>query len=278
LALSFRYAPRIREQAFGWLHRGIESIMSYRGVQKLNFAKKISLFGAVALGSPVLVGTLNVLVMRAQDVADWQTAAGGKMAFDAASVKPSTGLLFPDFPLNSNNAKPPGNSLSAAFPLETFISFAYKLNAAELRTAEAHWPAWVRSDRFTIMARAEGNPSKDQMRLMMQSLLSDRFRLAVHFETEEVPNYAMTFVKAGTTGPKLRPHSAGPPCPEDIPPGPGFKPPPKAGEIFAVRYFPELVQARRHGTARVPEQYEGIARRCDLFLWVLVRRTGQAGH
>jgi bla regulator protein blaR1 len=118
------------------------------------------------------------------------------------------------------------------------------LNAPAIRAqsspaAAAHWPAWVHSEWFTTLARAEGNPSKDQMRLMMQSLLSDRFRLAVHFETEEVPAYAMTLAKAGTTGPKLRTHSEGPPCPDNITPNPGSERPldvrrlvPKAGEIF----------------------------------------------
>jgi uncharacterized protein (TIGR03435 family) len=245
------------------IHINIQTIASK--VIRLNFAKKISLsaLGTLALGLPVLVGTLNVLVILAQDVADWETAAGGKMAFDAASVKLSTGLLFPDFPLNSNNAKPPGNRLSAAFPLETFISFAYKLNAAELRIAEAHWPAWVRSERFTIMARAEGNPSKDQMRLMMQSLLSERFRLGVHFETEEVPTYAMTLVKAGTTGPKLRPHSEGPPCPEDIPPGPGFKPPPKAGETFPAQCDTSPSWYKPDGTALLGSRNSTMALLAD---------------
>ncbi len=32
---------------------------------------------------------------------------------------------------------------------------------------------------------------------MMQSLLADRFKLAVHFETQEVPVFALTLVKAG---------------------------------------------------------------------------------
>lgn len=49
---------------------------------------------------------------------------------------------------------------------------------------------------------------------MMQSLLADRFKLAIHFETQEAPVFALTLVKPGKTGPKLRPHSEGPPCPD----------------------------------------------------------------
>jgi bla regulator protein blaR1 len=242
--------------------------------------------GMAAIALPIAVGIVHGPMVRAQSTAaqastkatgrpqsapsaiqpdstEWQTAAGGKMAFDAASVKPSTEFVLPPFPLNSNNFKPPGNRLSAAFPLETFISFAYKLDAAQRKAASVHWPAWLRSEGYTIMARAEGNPSKDQMRLMMQSLLADRFRLAVHFETEEVPVYAMTLVKAGTTGPKLRPHSEGPPCPADIAAEPGFKPPPKTGEIFPAECDNSPSWFKADGTALVGSRNSTMALLAD---------------
>ena len=63
-----------------------------------------------------------------------------------------------------------------------------------------------------IQAKAEGNPTKDQMRLMMQSLLADRFKLAVHFETHDLPVLALQLKRAGEIGPRLRPHSEGPSC------------------------------------------------------------------
>jgi uncharacterized protein (TIGR03435 family) len=73
-------------------------------------------------------------------------------------------------------------------------------------------PKWVDTDAFEIEAKAAGNPTKDQMRLMMQSLLAERFRLAVHYETREMPVYALTLIKPGTWGPKLIRHADGPPC------------------------------------------------------------------
>jgi uncharacterized protein (TIGR03435 family) len=42
-------------------------------------------------------------------------------------------------------------------------------------------PKWVTTDRFVVEARAAGNPTKDQMHLMVQALLRGRFKLAVHF-------------------------------------------------------------------------------------------------
>jgi bla regulator protein blaR1 len=76
----------------------------------------------------------------------------------------------------------------------------------------AHLPKWVITDRYSIDARAAGNPTKDQMRLMVQSLLADRFQLAAHFATQEVPVFALTVVKDGKLGPKLIAHADGRPC------------------------------------------------------------------
>ena len=155
------------------------------------------------------------------------------MAFEVASVKPDTGPFRPpNFPLDAGDAyRPVGGRFSADFPLMTYITFAYKLSLApdQRQSLIAHLPNWVAADRFAIEARAEGNPTKDQMRLMMQSLLADRFKLAVHFETQVVPVLAMVLVKPGKTGPKLRPHSEGVPC-EATPPTNG--PPAHESEVF----------------------------------------------
>jgi bla regulator protein BlaR1 len=157
-----------------------------------------------------------VAVLRAQspDVPDWQKAAGGKMAFDVASVKPTSRPELPSFPLDSGNAKPSGGRFSASFGVASYILFAYKLELFQAKALNATLPKWATADMYEIQAKAEGNPTKDQMRLMMQSLLADRFKLKVHFETQEVPVFALTLVKPGQTGPKLTPHDQGPPCPD----------------------------------------------------------------
>jgi uncharacterized protein (TIGR03435 family) len=60
-----------------------------------------------------------------------------------------------------------------------------------------------------------------EMRLMMQTLLSERFRLAVHFETQETAVMALKFVKPGKTGPKLIVHSdEGSACENEASPAP----------------------------------------------------------
>ena len=149
---------------------------------------------------------------------DWQTEAGGKLAFEVASIKPSDPDHFrsPTFPLDPGDAyATTGGRFAADFPLSVYIAFAYKLSLTrEQRDAMlAHQPKWVSSDRFTIQAKsADNNPTKDQMRLMMQFLLADRFKLAVHFETQQLPEFALTLIKPGKHGPNLVPHAEGPPC------------------------------------------------------------------
>jgi uncharacterized protein (TIGR03435 family) len=184
----------------------------------------------------IAAGILNA---QAPEAPQWQVAAGGKMAFEVASIKPAApGAAFipPNFAISSEDAyAETGGRLTADFPVTVYIEFAYKLwlTREQRQAMVAHLPKWVTSDSFVIQAKAPiSNPTKDQMRLMMQSLLANRFSLALHFETREVPVLALTLVKPGKTGPKLIPHAEGPPC--DAPPSPDLFAP-RCGATFSLR-------------------------------------------
>src|SRR5580704_13057466 len=135
-------------------------------------------------------------------IPDWQTAAGGKMAFDVASVKqnttaPSNTTISSNIPLGPQDLfSPTGGLLSATnWPLFQYLIFAYKLTPNQVRDVQSQQPKWASSDRFDIQARVGGNPTKDQFRLMMQALLADRFKLAVHPETPQLPVFALALEK-----------------------------------------------------------------------------------
>jgi uncharacterized protein (TIGR03435 family) len=200
------------------LKKRIEWIMRSRGVAALNLRKKLALgiAGMLALLGPIVIGILHTPAIRAQDVSDWQTKAGGKMAFEVASVKLTTGQAGPpSFPINVGEAyRPTGGFFKADFPLEIYIEFAYKITpvAAVEHEMFARLAKWITTDPYSIQARAAGNPTKDQMRLMVQSLLAERFQLSTHFETRELPVFALTLAKAGKLGPKLISHADGRPC------------------------------------------------------------------
>jgi uncharacterized protein (TIGR03435 family) len=62
-------------------------------------------------------------------------------------------------------------------------------------------PDWIDVEQFDITGKASPEISDDQLRLMLQSLLVERFKLAAHRRTEERSVYALT---VGKDGPKMR--------------------------------------------------------------------------
>jgi uncharacterized protein (TIGR03435 family) len=56
-------------------------------------------------------------------------------------------------------------------------------------------PNW--SEHFDMEARAEGNPTKEQIMLMLQSVLEERFKLQAHHEMRDMPGFNMVVAKSG---------------------------------------------------------------------------------
>ena len=171
---------------------------------------------SVTIAALAVLSFTNGPVLHAQGTMPaWQRAAGSAMAFEVASVRPSDDRDFGNIPLNAENSyRQTGGLLTASVPLQVYVEFAYKLTPEEAGDWLSHVPKWVASENYAIRAKASiPNPTKDQMRLMVQSLLAERFQLQVRFETREVPVYQLTFLTAGKPGPRLRLHAEGPPCP-----------------------------------------------------------------
>jgi uncharacterized protein (TIGR03435 family) len=141
-----------------------------------------------------------------QSLKEMETA-GVRMVFDVSSVKPNTSNEAANsrFPLGPGDAYVPNGGLFAATnqPLIVYLRFAFKLGQSDLPGL----PAWVYNDRFDIEARTLGNPTKDQTRLMMQSLLADRFKLTRHTERQTKPVLNLVLAKVGTIGPQLQAHA-----------------------------------------------------------------------
>jgi uncharacterized protein (TIGR03435 family) len=64
---------------------------------------------------------------------------------------------------------------------------------------------WMRNERWDIVAKADGDPSFDQILDMMKELLAERFKLVSHVEPREMPMYALVAAKADRgLGPQLK--------------------------------------------------------------------------
>jgi uncharacterized protein (TIGR03435 family) len=148
----------------------------------------------------------------------WETAAGGAMSFEVASIHLSDPAKFtpPLFALDQgDHYAATGGRFFADFELGTYIQFAYKisLSRSQWATVLAPLPKWVATDLFSIQAKAPiPNPTKDQMRLMMRALLIERFHLQMHFEPRETDVYLLVLDKPGKSGPGLVRHEDGAPC------------------------------------------------------------------
>jgi uncharacterized protein (TIGR03435 family) len=67
--------------------------------------------------------------------------------------------------------------------------------AYQVKSYQIDGPSWIFTERYDIIAKAPDNTPKDQIPLMLQALLADRFKLKLHRETREIPAYELTFVK-----------------------------------------------------------------------------------
>jgi uncharacterized protein (TIGR03435 family) len=92
-------------------------------------------------------------------------------------------------------------------------------------------PNWLERDRFDIVAKAPQSTSPENVRLMLQNLLADRFKLVVHKDTKPVPGFALTVGKGGK--PKLK-EASGEGAPGCQPPPPPSTPPDPSVVPYAV--------------------------------------------
>jgi uncharacterized protein (TIGR03435 family) len=182
----------------------------------LQYLQEIYCEGLSVKRPPLLFATLLLGVLSANLTA--QTSADQKLSFDVASVRENkTGLPptgdAPDMnvPLGPGDVYSPTGGLLTTknVVLIQFIAFAYRLTSSQMDELTATAPAWVTQSRYNLQARTDRtNVTKNELRLMMRSLLEDRFGLVVHYEAKVTSVFAMQLVKAGTTGPRLRPHPA----------------------------------------------------------------------
>src|SRR6266550_1825324 len=109
-------------------------------------------------------------------------------AFESASIKRN---LSGD---RSSGARttPGGRVAITNETLRQVIQDAYGVNDLEI----AGGPAWLNTDRWDIAAVGRAGTADEPTRLMLQSLLADRFKLVAHVEKREQPIFALVFARS----------------------------------------------------------------------------------
>lgn len=143
-----------------------------------------------------------------------------KTEFEVASIKPSA----PDARGMFIRPGPGGGVSITNMTLKELMVLAWRVQPFQISGG----PPWLDSAHYDVTAKPETRPQPTELPVMLQSLLEDRFQLAIHRESKELPIYALVVSrKDGKLGPGLTESREGgctPPDPNKPPP------PPKPGE------------------------------------------------
>ncbi len=74
----------------------------------------------------------------------------------------------------------------------TCVRIAYDVKPSQMEA-----PGWLDAERYDITAKAAGPSSDGEIRLMLRTLLAERFHMAVHRETRMLSAYSLTVSKTG---------------------------------------------------------------------------------
>jgi uncharacterized protein (TIGR03435 family) len=136
----------------------------------------------------------SILVLFSVCAAIAQTPSA-KLVFDVATIKPAP---MPNPADIASGKMRVGMSVNGSrvdigfFSLEDLIRTAYKVQGFQISG-----PNWLAMQRFDIQAKMPDGANKDQVPEMLQALLADRFKLALHREGKEQSVYEMVVAKGG---------------------------------------------------------------------------------
>ena len=142
-----------------------------------------------------------------------QNQAAAPQSFEVASIKPSAPQAAGVFVIRMG-VSPGGRWTATGVTVSMLIQQAYDIRDYQITGG----PGWLTSERYDIVAKAETpDLTRETARVLLQSLLAERFSLKFHRETKELPIYELV---VGKNGPKLH-KSETQPAPANLqPPNP----------------------------------------------------------
>ena len=123
-----------------------------------------------------------------------------KPAFEVASIKPIRDYS-PVATMNGDISH--GRLYINTVHIKQLIAVAYTIQTVRFEGG----PSWINNDQFEITAKAEDPEATEaQMRVMLQTLLEDRFHLKMHRENKAEANYTL---RVAADGAKVPPSTGG---------------------------------------------------------------------
>jgi uncharacterized protein (TIGR03435 family) len=180
-------------------------------------------FASILVATPALAQSLPPAVMPSFETASVRPSKPGSV--QRSDVPLDAGNIYSTVAADDARTAAGGLLIASHQPLWRYISFAYKLSGTQelaLRfnmfsgAPRSGAPFWVTGsfdaspESFDITARAPAETSIEDMRLMMRTLLAERFHLETHMITADTPVFGFVLVTPGVLGPDL--HPASQPC------------------------------------------------------------------
>ena len=134
----------------------------------------------------------------------------GAQSFDVASVRKNTSYL--PSPPGGPEAPPPPPPPPVLRPTPTGITIEnatlkYCLQwAYDVRPSQVSGPGWLSQNRYDIYAKTGEPVPPEKLKLMLQALLTERFKLVLHRDTKQAPVLALVAMPGGS---KLEPSKPG---------------------------------------------------------------------
>jgi uncharacterized protein (TIGR03435 family) len=157
-------------------------------------SRRKSLAAFVAVSVPIVFFSANASQSRAQSQAENTSAIA--LLYKTVSIKPNkSGIKW-------ETIKPGPDRVTATNETpQGLIRNAYKVEDNQILGA----PSWLGSERYDIEVKVATSAagelhkaSSDQNERILQGVLSDRFKLAVHRETKQIPVYELVRVGEGS--------------------------------------------------------------------------------
>lgn len=226
--------------------------------------------GSAFIGVLLALGLASARRIDAQAQSADGTNGGALPSFQVASVKPD----HSGAPNRFFRFADPSRISISNMPVKDLIGFAYHVQPFQISGG----PGWINSQGYDIEAKVDDSvvaqlqklpPDErvEQFRLMLQSLLIDRFKLKLGHETKELPVYDLVVAKGG---PRLTPTTA-----------PAAPPPPAASSNGQPRSRgPAMMISPGRLTARdVPISFfaQSLGRQPELGGRLVVDKTGLTG-
>jgi uncharacterized protein (TIGR03435 family) len=197
-----------------------------------------------------------------------QAQSAGKPSFDVASIKPADPPQPGRGMIAFGRRGGPGTDDPGRITWNNATLMAILTTAYDVKRYQVTGPDWLDSERFDVVAKVPAGATKEQVNLMWQNLIEERWGVALHHTSKVFQVDEMMPAKGG---PKLKetdldPNAATPPPAGGPPPfiGPpkldknGFPQLPGPGIIMMMTMGPNGPNSRMVGRAQTLEQLANI--------------------